>query len=683
MQNVPGGRNLLHVMAGRALARYIRLVVASARIRRDPPDLERRLLALQPCIVALWHGQFFMVPGVCPPAFKTRIMVARHGDAEVLGVALERFGMSLIRGAGAGGRARDRGGAIALRAALRTLREGENVAMTADVPPGPARRAGLGIVTLARLSGRPIVPVAVATARYAALDTWSRLTLNLPFTGLGIAIGEPISVPRDADEARLETLRRRVEDAMNAATARAYALAGGDAARATPPSLDGAPAPIALGNPKRPSLALRAYGAATSALQPLAPLILSRRERLRKEDPARRSERFGMASLSRPSGDLVWFHAASVGETNAILPVIEALLRTRPALHALLTTGTVTSATLARRRLSARALHQFVPLDAPDYVRRFLDHWRPSAAVFVESEIWPNLLLETAGRDVPLVLANGRMTKKSFRMWRRAGRMARPLFAALDMVLAQDEETATRFLRLGARRAVAVGNLKMDCPPPPVDAKARARLEAAVAGRALFLAASTHAGEEEIIAQAHRRLARALPRLLTIVVPRHPERGAVIAEDLTGLGLSVSIRSAGTLPRAQDDVYVADTIGEIGLFYALADVAFIGGSLVAHGGQNPIEAVKLGAIPITGPHWGNFKQAYGALLREGGAMQVVSAVEMAEAVGALLADPQRCEKMRAHGAAVVSALSGALERTLAELGALLPAGDDEELKRAS
>jgi 3-deoxy-D-manno-octulosonic-acid transferase len=419
----------------------------------------------------------------------------------------------------------------------------------------------------------------------------------------------------------------------------------------------------------------------TSLARPAMPLLLKMREQRGKEDPARRQERFGVASAARPMGRLAWFHAASVGETNAVLPLIAALAEARPSLSFLLTTGTVTSAGFAADRLCARTIHQYVPLDAPAYVRRFLDHWKPDLAVFTESEIWPNLILEISARDIPLALINARMTNRSFRRWRQNSGVSRPLFSRFALVVAQNEGLARRFATLGASTTMFAGNLKVDAPPPPVDSAALARLKPALDGRALLVAASTHDGEDQIIADAHRSLRESLPDLCTIIAPRHPERGAAVAEMLRARGFKVAQRSLGALPDRSSDAYVADTIGELGLLYKLAPVAFIGGSLVERGGQNPIEAVRQGAVVLTGPHWHNFADAYRALLDHQGAIVVQSADEIAKAVRQLVTDEAELGSMRRRASAALATISGALPRTIEALLRFLPA--EESLARAS
>jgi len=422
----------------------------------------------------------------------------------------------------------------------------------------------------------------------------------------------------------------------------------------------------------KPGLTLKAYQLLTGLAAPFAPLVLAWRTRRGKEEAGRRAERYGVTRTPRQSGFLVWFHAASVGETNAALPVIEALAAERPELRLLLTTGTVTSARLARARLPRGVPHQYVPLDNRRFVQRFLRHWRPDLAVFVESEIWPNLVLETSALGIPLLLINGRMSTSSFERWRRRPGLSRPLFSAFDLVLAQNSRLAERFAQLGVARALDVGNLKADAPPPPVDLPGRRKLDAALGGRTVWLAASTHQGEDEIVMAAHGKMKSARPDLLTILVPRHPERGALIAEQMRAAGLKVGLRSEDDLPEPDTDIYIADTIGELGLFYALAPVAFVGGSLVNRGGQNPVEPIKLGAAVLTGPNWQNFRDSYNPLLRAGGCRQVTDATSLTAAALHLLDDGNARRTMTERALGTIAAMGGALPRTLAELENYLP-----------
>lgn len=658
------------------LARYIRLVQRTSTWVPSLGDFEAELIHAQlvdnqPFIFAMWHGQFLLLPLLYLPDLRVRAMVARHGDAEVIGAMLQEFGMDLIRGAGAGGRKKDRGGAHAFRAAQEAIREGVTVAMTADVPPGPARRAGMGIVTLARLTGRPVIPVAIASSRYKAFDTWSKMTLNLPYSRCGVAAGEPIYVPADVGAKEVEGLRLSIEAGLNEVTRLAYERAG--AADPFHPVID----PL-----RRPGIALGSYRAVTAVLRPAAPLLLGHRARRGKEDPARRHERLGHASRPRPDRTLIWIHAASVGEINAILPLMAELANQRPDVTLLLTTGTVTSAELAARRLPEGAIHQYAPLDSVRHVDRFLDHWRPDLGLFVESEIWPNLLLESARRAIPLALINGRMSKRSFEKWRRSPVMARGLFSRFAVILAQTPAMERRFAQLGGRDVRVAGNLKIDAPPPPVDELELHRLKRMIGERPVFLAASTHDGEERIIAEAYQQVEdSAKQRPLAIIVPRHPDRAPAIAKLMQQAGLPAARRSAGEAPDGSHAVYIADTMGELGTFFALAPITFIGGSLVRHGGQNPIEPVRLGAGVLTGPYTENFKEIFEELVNRQGCRRVTSASELAAAITALHGDPTALATMTANARAALAGMSGALERTLAAIDRLLP--DTARAQRAS
>jgi 3-deoxy-D-manno-octulosonic-acid transferase len=666
MRLSPQQTSKLYRFAGRTLARYMRWVHRSSTVVLDPPDARERIGATHPFILSMWHGQFMMMPVLHIGGYRVAAIAARHGDAEILAEMLPQFNIECVRGAGAAGRMKERGGSYALRTAVKLLKGGATFSMTADVPPGPARHAGSGIVTIARLSGRPMLPLAVASSRFIALNSWSRMTINLPYSKIAYVIGEPIWVPDDADEETIEHYRLEIEAALNTVTERAYRIAGGNIKRATPrvvlEAAAGGVAPLGW--------LLKAYRAGTSLMRPAAPLLLKLRERQGKENPKRFNERFGEGSVPRPDGQLMWLHAASVGETNAILPLIERLSAGRD-LAVVLTTGTTTSAGLAAQRLGAKAIHQYVPLDAPEYVRAFLDHWRPDLAVFTESEIWPNLIIETAERRIPLALVNGRMSGRSFDRWRRNSRFSRPLFSRFDIVLAQNEKLVRMFSDLGARKAIAVGNLKIDAPPPPVDVGELERLRGALKGRPILVAASTHEGEEDIVAAAHRQIARTIPGICTIIAPRHPERGTAIAEHLKSLGYGVAQRSAGQLPGERTDIYIADTIGELGTLYALTAVAFIGGSLVKHGGQNPIEAIGHGAAVLTGPHSSNFRDFYRALFRHKGAQQVKDAEELAAAAATLIGSEAELQRMRVAAKTALQSLSGALDRTAEALAAYL------------
>ncbi len=387
------------------------------------------------------------------------------------------------------------------------------------------------------------------------------------------------------------------------------------------------------------TLPLAAYRALTEAGAPLIRLYLARRLRRGREDAARFPERMGIASKPRPSGPLAWLHAASVGEAVSALPLIERLKAERPGLAILVTTGTVTSARLVATRLPAGAVHQYVPVDRAPWVARFLDHWRPDLALWLESELWPNMLDALAGRGVPAVLVNARLSPRSLARWRRAPATIGHLLGGFALCLAQNAREAEALGSLGAHRVAAPGNLKFAAPTLPADPAELARLERAFGNRPRWLAASTHPGEDEIVADAHALLAARHPGLLTIVAPRHETRGEAIAAMLGARGHNFARRAKGETPGPGDAFYLADTMGEMGLFYRLAPVAFIGGSLVPHGGQNLLEPARLGASIVHGPHMTNFREIAEELAASGGTAEVADAASLADAVDALLGDP--------------------------------------------
>jgi 3-deoxy-D-manno-octulosonic-acid transferase len=422
---------------------------------------------------------------------------------------------------------------------------------------------------------------------------------------------------------------------------------------------------------------------AAGLVAPLLPWHLSRRVALGKEIPDRLAERRGEAA-ARPPGRLLWLHAASVGEARSVLPVIEALAAAEPALHILVTTGTVTGAETLMRHLPAvlarpgadgfaRVAHRFLPLDVPRWVGRFLDGWRPDAGALVESELWPNLLEAARRRGLPMALVNARISPRSFARWRRFPVTARAILGGFRLVLARTEEDLARLTTLGAAGARNWGDLKASAPPLSVDPAALERLRRLLGDRPVFLAASTHPGEEAMVLEAHERLAVARPDLLTVLVPRHPDRGASVAELAERRGLAVARRAAGGAPGAQVAVYVADTLGELGLFYRLAGVALVGGSLVPHGGQNPLEAARLGCPILFGPHTINFTEAVAQLLENGGALRVrADAGALAEQVEAVLSDRGRTRAMVAKAAMVAEGQAGLPGRVASALLELMP-----------
>jgi 3-deoxy-D-manno-octulosonic-acid transferase len=419
-------------------------------------------------------------------------------------------------------------------------------------------------------------------------------------------------------------------------------------------------------------LSLQAYRALTALGAPLAAPLLAIRLRRGKEDAERLGERRGRAGLVRPPGRLVWLHGASVGEAVSLLPFVERIARLGAT--ALVTTGTVTSAALLARRLPAGALHQYAPIDIPFFVRRFLLHWRPDAALFAESELWPNVIVETKRAGLPLAMINGRISERSFRRWRKAPRLIGALLQRFDLCLARSEADGERLAALGAPRVVIAGDIKYDAPALPADRRELAELSGLTSGRQIWIAASTHPGEELIAARAHKALAEVFPDALTLIAPRHPERGQSILREVEAEGLACALRSRGEKPGPGASVYVCDTIGELGLFYRLAGVVFVGKSFAGGGGQNPIEPARLGSAILHGPMVGNFADAYAAFDASGGALKIAAPERLGEALIALFADAARLRAMARAAGDTIERRSGAVERSMKALMPMLPVG---------
>ncbi|QBF31314.1 3-deoxy-D-manno-octulosonic acid transferase [Thalassococcus sp. S3] len=411
----------------------------------------------------------------------------------------------------------------------------------------------------------------------------------------------------------------------------------------------------------RPTPLYRIYRSLTAAAVPLAYWSVTRKLRKAGVDAERLPERAGTASLDRPDGPLVWFHAASVGESLGALTLIRAMGGRRADLSFLITSGTATSAEMITKRLPPRTQHQFAPLDAPGPVRRFLTHWRPQAGVFVESELWPNMLLEAQKAGLHLALVNARLSRKSVEGWRKWPDTARLVMDVFDLLISQNREMRENLIAMGADpdRVQQGVNLKALAAPPPVDAPALSDLKTALAGRPLWVASSTHPGEEEVVLSAHKTLLARHPDLCLLLIPRHPERGAEVAKLCRDRGLSVAQRSAKETPAAQ--VYLADTLGETGTWYAASPIVFVGGSLQPIGGHNPYEPAQAGAAILTGPHFASFSETYPPLIALGGAVEIEDPQALSEAVERWLVDEGALEQARAASKRFVARQSEGLE----------------------
>ena len=410
---------------------------------------------------------------------------------------------------------------------------------------------------------------------------------------------------------------------------------------------------------------LKIYRGLGTILYPFTGPFLRARARRGKEDLERRAERYGYASWDRPDGPLVWFHAASVGESLAIMPLITRMESF--GINLVMTTGTVTSADIAQERLSQRTVHQYVPMDMKRSVSRFLDHWKPDLAVFAESEIWPTTIEELAKRNVPQVLVNARMSDRSNKRWQKRPSLAQAVFGQLSQVIAQSQLDADRFSSLGAPWVTVAGNLKTDVGVPKFDQKQVDHLKKMINDRPTWIAVSTHKGEEESVAQVHAMLAQHVPEILTILVPRHPERVQEVLADLESHKLKVACRSDDSPIEASTQIFVGDTIGEMGLYLQLANIVFMGKSLKAQGGQNPIEPAVCRSAILSGRYVQNFRDTYQALLDNGGARLVSDEKMLANHVLHLLRNAKDLNAMQEAAAYTVSQMSGALEKSIEAL----------------
>ena len=419
---------------------------------------------------------------------------------------------------------------------------------------------------------------------------------------------------------------------------------------------------------------IRAYSGLTRALEPMLPLWLKQRALKGKEDPARQDERFGKASIERPKGQLFWMHGASVGETTMLLPLIHKLLAAYPQAHILITSGTVTSANLMAKRLPPRALHQYVPLDTRNAVSSFLDYWKPDIAFWAESEIWPNLITQTHARNIPMALINARMSEKSIQGWFKRQKTALSLFGAFDIILASNEKTANGLSWLLGREIESVGNLKNAAPKLPFDADELKALKSQIKNRPIWCAASTHKGEEAFILAAHEEIKKQHPDALLILALRHPERRAEITPMLSAT--DHVLRSSGMTLTSSTSVLLYDTIGEMGLAYALSDVSFVCGSLVEGlMGHNPLEPARFKNAVLTGAHIASFADSYMQMFAFNAAKRILAPNMVGTAVTELLSNPEHLKQQQELAYEFAKSRDAVLDYVWDKLTPLLPALD--------
>lgn len=386
-----------------------------------------------------------------------------------------------------------------------------------------------------------------------------------------------------------------------------------------------------------------------------------------KEEAERLQEKLGLPGRKRPPGRLAWLHGASVGEALALLPLVERLVAC--GLNVLVTTGTVSSARILAARLGPGAMHQYAPLDVPRFVSRFLTHWQPDIALVAESEIWPNQYAALRHAKIPLIMVNARLSQRSYLRWQQfAGTIAATL-ANVDICLAQTSEDGERLRYLGARHVEIAGNLKYDVPALPADNGEVAALAAAIGARPVWLAASTHPGEEAIVAEVHKSMRQRVPGLLTLMAPRHIDRADALVQQLKAMNLTIAQRSQNAVITPLTDIYLADTMGEMGLLYRLANIVLVGKSLdcglaKSGGGQNPIEPAKLGNAILHGPHVANFTEAYARLDAGGGGLCIHDNTQLTEALAELLSERNRLRAMARAAQETMAQLGGATDHIM-------------------
>ncbi len=376
----------------------------------------------------------------------------------------------------------------------------------------------------------------------------------------------------------------------------------------------------------------------------LYPLVIKRyiekRKQKGKEDLARFNERIGRPTIKRPEGKLIWLHGASVGESVSMLPLINKILDHYKDAHVMVTTGTTTSAEVMSKRLPERAFHQYFTIDNPFFTTRFVKHWRPDIVLWFESDFWPAMLSSIKRKNIPLLLINGRISNKSFKKWQQFDFVSKEILDCFTMCLGQSEEDAYRLRILGAKNALCLGNLKYAGLPSPIDEEEKQKMQKAFEKRTIWLASSTHDDEELRLAKIHKNLKAKYKDLLTIIVPRHPNRGAEIAQKLEKeLGLKTALRSDNEIIEESTDIYIANTIGEVGMWYDLSDIVFIGGSLIPHGGQNFIEPSRQKCAVIIGPHTHNFNDAMARAKKADAIIQINDVIELQDVITNLFDSP--------------------------------------------
>jgi len=587
-------------------------------------------------IMVSWHGRALMLPylGRNMPR-PVKALVSPHADGAIIGKILKRYDIYPIDGSS------DRRAVGAAMEIIEELKGGATVTLISDGPRGPRMRLNKSVIYFASKTGKPIVGMTYSSEKAKVINSWDAMLLPKLFKKGVVKCTKPMFVAPDVDENEVERLRKQMEDELNQLTFEA------DEACGLPKIL-----PLNTIKPRRK----RHWGSKCFVFIPvyrllmtlLFPLIratyIKKRQKNGKEPTERFNERLGNYTHERPKGKLYWFHGASVGEAISMLPLIDKLLKEDKGLHIMVTTGTLTSAEIMAKRLPERAFHQFIPFDVPKFANSLLTYFRPDAVLWFESELWPSLLYETKKYGIPLILVNGRISDKSLRNWIYVKPVSRELLSCFTLLLGQSEQDKERLQVLSSIPAQCVGNIKYAGMPLPIDEEMLKELKSAVGKRQVFLISSTHHDEEAQLAVELPRLQAAVKDILVIVVPRHPNRGAEIAEMFQEKGFKTEQRAKGGLIGADTEIYVADTIGEMGLWYKLASVSFIGGSLIPHGGQNFIEPAKDKNAVIVGPFMHNFTDMTARAKEAYALVQVNNAKEVVDEAISLLSNSEKLKK---------------------------------------
>lgn len=597
---------------------YVFFVFSTSKITIRISSESQKLLEKSVALPCLWHNRILLIPYLMKKFGSFAAVISMHKDGDFLSEFLMRYGHSSIRGS-------SRKGAFnAMKGIVESLKNKTSVFITPDGPLGPRYNINGNITSISSKYSAPVIPVCYSARNSKALKTWDKFVIPLPFNNIILEIADPLVFDEDATE---ESKKELLQKTMMAQSER----------------LDREVASEKEGVFLIPRAMFSLYRFSSYIAHPFIRIYLNFRVKNGKETEDSIEEKLGYPSADRPSGKLLWVHAASVGESKSVLPIIE-ILSKKHKLNVLITTSTLTGAEFIKGKIASnkKLIHQFIVLDTPQNVKKFFNYWKPNAAVFIDSEIWPNVLYDA---KFPIILANGRISPKSFYYWNIIPNAFNFVTRNLSVISPTTKQDADFFNILGVRdKIVSLGNLKNAAPPLEYDSSEYTKLKKALVGFN-FLCASTHADEEANILQHFKNSG-----VNIIIAPRHPNRAKEIAEYAEKIGFEVLMRSVANTPKftsKKPKVYVIDKLGELGLWYKLADISFVGGSFIQVGGHNVIEAAQLGAPVIVGPQTYNFTDAISHLKEYDAIIQVNTFEELKEAV--LSIDSARLKELSENG----------------------------------